>query len=221
MYATINHAELGQQKRVSDGQLIEAALLGEQTAFTSLVERYQDRLFTAIRSDVGCSEIAEDIVQDAFIRAFVKLDTFRRESSFYTWLYRIALNSRRYYLRNRNRSMPLDDASEHCVQSWLESESGPSETMERREECVVVRRALNRLDDHHRDILLLREFEGFDYRRIADVLQLTMGTVRSRLSRAREQLRKELAGYWAAKPKDPAPRIREEDWDQRNLSLTA
>ena len=123
MYATINHAELNQQKRVSDGQLIEAALLGEQTAFTSLVERYQDRLFTAIRSDVGCSEIAEDIVQDAFIRAFVKLDTFRRESSFYTWLYRIALNSRRYYLRNRHRSMPLDDASEQLLRDAVKDRS--------------------------------------------------------------------------------------------------
>ncbi|MGI9471364.1 MAG: RNA polymerase sigma factor [Rubripirellula sp.] len=220
MYSTINQAEIGNPS-VSDAHLINAALLGEQSAFTSLVERYKERLFTAIRSDVGCSEIAEDIVQDAFIRAFMKLDTFRSESGFYTWLYRIALNSRRYYVRNRHRSMPLEDASEHCVQSWLEPESGPSELIERREECVAVRCALNRLDDHHRDILLLREFEGFDYRHIADALHLTMGTVRSRLSRARAQLRKELTGYWAAKPKDPKPRLRNEDWDEQPLSMLA
>ena len=220
MYATVSQAEFG-QRNATDAQLIQAALLGEQSAFTSLVERYKDRLFTAIRNDVGCSEIAEDIVQDAFMRAFMKLVSFRSESCFYTWLYRIALNSRRYYLRNRHRSLPLEDASEHCVQSWLEPESGPSESLERSEECVAVRHALNRLDDHHRDILLLREFEGFDYRRIADVLHLTMGTVRSRLSRAREQLRKELSGYWAAKPQDPSPRFRQEDWEDRQLSLTA
>ena len=220
MYSTMTPADSGEQI-VSDSQLIEAALLGDQTAHTQLVDRYKDRLFTAIRSDVGCPEIAEDIVQDAFIRAFMKLGTFRRESGFYTWLYRIALNSRRYYLRNRLRSMPLDDASDQSVSSWLEPESGPSQMMERREECVAVRQALDRLDEHHRDILLLREFEGFDYRRIAEVLHLTMGTVRSRLSRAREQLRRELAGYWAAKPKQPASLIREKDWSEPRLSLTA
>ena len=188
----------------SDSHLIAKALAGDQASYTKLVDRYQGRLISAIRTKVACSGIADDIVQDAFVRAFNSLHAFRSDSSFYTWLYRIALNSRRYYMRNRHRVSSLDETYETCQpvgrSSCIDAVEGPLACLERTEDCHAVNLAMQRLDAHHREILRLREFEGFDYRRIAEALHLTMGTVRSRISRARSQLRKELAAYWSAKP---------------------
>ncbi len=188
----------------SDSQLIASALAGDQDCYTKLVDRYQGRLTSAIRTKVACSGIADDIVQDAFVRAFKSLHSFRSHSGFYTWLYRIALNSRRYYIKNRHRFSSLGETWETCQpmgrSSCIETAEGPLAWLERTEDCRAVNLAMQRLDTHHREILRLREFEGFDYRRIADTLHLTMGTVRSRISRARTQLRKELMNYWSAPP---------------------
>ena len=209
----------------SDSQLIVSALAGHQRGYAMLVTRYQHRLLTAIRASVVCSGIAEDIVQDAFVRAFRNLESFRSESGFYTWLYRIALNSRRYYLRNRHRMTTLDETCENGLParhtSCLDNSDAPLECLERAEDCAAVNLAMNRLDEHHREILHLREFEGFDYRRIAEVLHLTMGTVRSRISRARAQLRQELAVYWSAKPIDPGCRFVSGQHSEQTFALTA
>lgn len=188
----------------SDSHLITSALAGNQAAYARLVDRYQGRLTSAIRSKVTCSGLADDIVQDAFVRAFNSLHSFRSDSSFYTWLYRIAINCRRYYTKNRHRITSLDETHETCRplgrSSCLDAVEGPLACLERREDCEAVNLAMQRLEVHHREILRLREFEGFDYRGIAEALHLTMGTVRSRISRARAQLRKELTNYWSAKP---------------------
>ncbi len=188
----------------SDAHLIATACAGDQASYTKLVDRYQGRLTSAIRAKVACSGTADDIVQDAFVRAFNSLHSFRSDSSFYTWLYRIALNSPRYYLKNRHRISTLDETCETCQpvgrSSCLDAVEGPLACLERSEDCHAVNLAMQRLDTHHREILRLREFEGFGYRKIAEALHLTMGTVRSRISRARSQLRKELATYWSAKP---------------------
>ena len=187
-----------------DSKLIASALAGDQASYTKLVDQYQGRLTSAIRAKVACSDMADDIVQDAFVRAFNSLDSFRSDSGFYTWLYRIALNSRRYYTKNRNRLISMDNTQETCQHtgrsSWYGPVEGPLACLERKEDCCAVNLAMQRLDTHHREILRLREFEGFDYRKIAETLQLTMGTVRSRISRARTQLRKELVSYWSASP---------------------
>ena len=204
-----------------DSQLIEAALGGAQDAYSEIVRRYKDRLLSSIRGDVNCSEYAEDIVQDAFVRAFANLHSFRCESSLYTWLYRIALNSRRYYMRNRHRTMPLEPSPDRNGQTWMiELRMNPDDAVEAWEEREQVHAALARLDDHHRDILVLREFEGCDYRAISETLNVTMGTVRSRLSRARAQLRKDLADYWTSAPAHETPSFRGQTWPGRNLSLT-
>ncbi len=187
-----------------DSQLIASALAGDQASYTKLVDRYQGRLTSAIRTKVACAGIADDIVQDAFVRAFNSLHSFRSDSGFYTWLYRIALNCRRYYIKNRHRVNSLDETHETCQHTGRSSCNntieGPMVCLERKEDCYAVNLAMQRLDTQHREILRLREFEGFDYRRIAEALHLTMGTVRSRISRARGQLRKELASYWSAAP---------------------
>ena len=179
----------------SDRELIEWALDGNERGFDELTRRYQDRLFASIRRDVGCPILAEDIVQDAFVRAFTALDSFRGHCAFYTWLYRIAMNSRRSYLRKTQASVRL----QHDLSSggpWqLATADSPTDRIERDEARVQVRQALSRLDEHHRRILILREFDGCDYRTIAQLLRVNMGTVRSRLARARSRLKKELTPY--------------------------
>jgi RNA polymerase sigma-70 factor (ECF subfamily) len=180
---------------VSDRELINMALSGDQIGYEQLLKRYQDRLYTAMWGNVGCPVLAEDIVQEAFVRAFLHLRSFRSESNFYTWLYRIALNSRRKYFRARVRTIPLDVFDENVQRAGDEKRDSPSALIERREDRKEVIDALERLDEGHRTILVLREFDGFDYQTIAEVLNVKMGTVRSRLSRARAQLRQELALY--------------------------
>ncbi len=178
----------------SDQELIQMALEGEQHGYDELMQRYQNRLFVSIRNDVGCSMVAEDVVQDAFVRAFRYLGSFKNQSNFYTWLYRIALNSRRNHIRRNNRAMSLDTVREP-YEMTTEARESPDRCSQRQEERGQVRAALTRLDSHHRTILILREFEGFDYQTIADILQVGKGTVRSRLSRARARLKKELTPY--------------------------
>lgn len=179
----------------SDRELIDMALGGDQSGYDQLLKRYQDRLYTAMWGNVGCPVLAEDIVQEAFVRAFLHLRSFRSESNFYTWLYRIALNSRRKYFRARVRTVPLDVFDENVQKAGTEGCDSPSAMIERREDRKEVLDALSRLDEGHRTILVLREFDGFDYQTIAEVLNVKMGTVRSRLSRARAQLRRELSLY--------------------------
>lgn len=183
-----------------DRNLIDAARRGEQFGFEQLVERYQTRLFISMRNDVGCPILAEDIVQEAFVRAFRFLDSFKYHSNFYTWLYRIALNSRRNYTRNRGRMVSMETVRESSRQVSSELDATPDNRIECMEEQQQVRAALARLTENHRRILILREFEGFDYQSIAELMRLNKGTVRSRLARARAQLRKELSAYVSAKP---------------------
>ncbi|MCO6456965.1 MAG: sigma-70 family RNA polymerase sigma factor [Pirellulaceae bacterium] len=185
-----------------DARQIEAACEGDARAFELLVRKYQGRLFNTMLHVTGSHEEAEDVVQDAFIQAFVKLDTFRRESAFYTWLYRIGFNvaisrKRRHRFEDsveRNRELkgeePVDDGEP------------PGERLLREERIGQVHAALEALGEDHRAILVLREMEGCDYETIADILQLPVGTVRSRLHRARLQLREQLEDLLQEHPAD-------------------
>jgi RNA polymerase sigma-70 factor (ECF subfamily) len=182
-------------ENVADRDLIEAAQSGDRNGFEQLVYRYQDRLFVSIRNSVDCPIMAEDIVQEAFLRAFQYLDSFKLESEFYTWLYRIALNSRFTYFRRLKKTLSLDSVEDESIPNRRQSWESPSRRVERDEQQHQVRNALARLEDHHRSILMLREFEEFDYQKIATILDVKIGTVRSRLARARARLRGELAAY--------------------------
>tara|TARA_R110002073_G_scaffold154287_7_gene309380 strand:- start:20251 stop:20892 length:642 start_codon:yes stop_codon:yes gene_type:complete len=179
----------------SDDELIQTALMGNRSGYEQLVWRYQDRLFRSIFVNVGYADLAEDITQEAFVQAYLHLGTFENRSGFYTWLFRIALNLRRKHLRHRHLTLSIDAESNPRNHALLQPESSPPERLERSEEQKQVRCALARLDDVHREILILREFEGFTYHEIAELMQIKQGTVRSRLHRARTQLRKELSGY--------------------------
>ncbi|MGI9471012.1 MAG: RNA polymerase sigma factor [Rubripirellula sp.] len=191
----------------TDGDLIDATLRGDSRGYEQLTRRYQDRLFTSVLHDAGCPVLAEDIVQDAFVKAYLHLSTFRKESNFYTWLYRIALNARSTYYRRRQRMLSLESLGNDCERISTAHRDSPSRALERREECWQVREALKRLDEHYRTVLVLREFDGFDYQTIAQLLELKVGTVRSRLSRAREQMRRQLATYVTETVADPRAKV--------------
>lgn len=170
-------------------QLIERALQGDRAAFTMLVELNQERLFASMLQVTGSRDEAEEVVQDAFIRAFIKLDTFQRNSQFFTWLYRIAFNSA---LTRRRRTRPrvsLDYCRESSGLEVADSADGVDEPMLRRERVAMVRAAMRTLTEEHRSILVLREMEERSYEDIAEILEISIGTVRSRLSRARRQLK--------------------------------
>ena len=194
MQSTLN-TEFKAESPLSDNDLIESALRGDESGFVGLVDRYQPRLLGAVQNLVGCQAFAEDIVQVAFMKAFLHLASFRRDSGFYTWLYRIALNSRRGCRTTTDVAISLDSNIESLQLSFTDRLESPSAVAQRHEDRKQVREALSRISHHHRTILMLREFEGLDYQSIGEILHIGLGTVRSRLSRARAELRHELDKY--------------------------
>jgi RNA polymerase sigma-70 factor, ECF subfamily len=175
--------------------LIQSALTGNSSAFEVLVTRYQDRLYTAMISVVGSADEAEDVVQEAFIQAYLKLNTFQQNSRFFTWLYRIAFN---YALARRRRNkghLSLDEGRELAGSEPTSKVATPDNRMTRNEDAELVHRALASLTEDHRSILVLREMEDMAYEEIADVLSISIGTVRSRLNRARFALKQQLEKF--------------------------
>jgi len=179
-----------------DAQLVEAALAGDRDAFGDLVARYQDRLFNTLLRVVGSHEDAADAVQDAFVQAYTKLESFRGASQFYTWLYRIAMNVALSRQRRRRPTASLDHAKESAGEEPLAAADGPEETVLSQERIQHVQAALADLGDEHRQILVLREIDGCAYEEIAEILELPVGTVRSRIFRARVQLKEKLSAMW-------------------------
>jgi RNA polymerase sigma-70 factor (ECF subfamily) len=135
---------------------------------------------------------AEDLVQETFVQAYLNLAAFRGHCSFYTWLYRIALNLAYSSARRRRVRKALERTREVSDEIPADSAASPSERMERAEESERIRRALAALSEEHRALLVLRGVEGFDYQTIAEVMHLNPGTVRSRLHRARAHFRENL-----------------------------
>ena len=172
-----------------ESQLIDRALEGDRAAFSRLVELNQERLFASMLQVTGSPDEAEEVVQEAFIRVFVKLDTFQRNSQFFTWLYRIAFNSALTRRRRKRARVSLDHCRENNGLEVSDDGDGVDEPMLRRERVSMVREAMRSLTDEHRAILVLREMEEHSYEDIAEILDISIGTVRSRLSRARKQLK--------------------------------
>jgi len=176
--------------RVVDKVLIDQTLQGNTEAFGELVRKYQDRLYNAILPIAGCPTETEDIVQEAFYRAFVKLKEFRQGCAFYTWLYRIAANLAISYLRHREKVMSLDVRCEHGACEPIDQSELPEDELMREERGPLITAAFAQLSEDYRTILVLRAIERFDYATIAATLRVKIGTVRSRLHRARMQMRK-------------------------------
>jgi RNA polymerase sigma-70 factor (ECF subfamily) len=179
-----------------DERLIDAALDGESAAFGQLVTRYQDRLYNSLVHVVGSADIACDVVQDAFVQAYVKLETFQRASAFYTWLYRIAFNLAVSRRRRDRPSVSVEHARDVLGHEPVDRGPPPSARLEREERACQLRSALAALSEEHRAILVLREVDGFAYEQLSQILDLPIGTIRSRLYRARLQLRDQLKGVF-------------------------
>jgi RNA polymerase sigma-70 factor (ECF subfamily) len=176
----------------SESQLIDESLRGNTSAFGELVRIHQDRLFNAVAHFVGNTTEAEDVVQEAFVQAYVKLNTFQRTSAFYTWLYRIAFNTAVSRKRRKHLTASVDSNREQTGDEPADPGEAPDSRLLRSEQAVQVRHALELLTEEHRAILVLREIEGLEYEAIGSALNINVGTVRSRLHRARTALRERL-----------------------------
>jgi RNA polymerase sigma-70 factor, ECF subfamily len=175
-----------------DTQLIHETLAGKTAAFGQLVLKYQDRLYNTLVYLVGNAEDARDVVQDTLVQAFVKLETFHATSAFYTWLYRIAFNLAASRYRQRKPAASVEQLRESAGTEPVDDRHGPAELAEQEERCRQVQQAIAALSEENRAVLVLREIDGCCYETIAEILGLPIGTVRSRLHRARLQLREEL-----------------------------
>jgi RNA polymerase sigma-70 factor (ECF subfamily) len=177
---------------VDDVQIIAAVRRGDAAAFNGLVLKYQDRLLNSVSYIAGNREEAEDIVQDAFVQSFVKLDSFGGNSAFFTWLYRIAINAAISRRRKRRNEASIDARQEARGDEPTDHHERAEERVLREERAGQVQAALAALSEEHRTILVLREMEDCDYDQIAEILDVPVGTVRSRLHRARLQMREQL-----------------------------
>jgi RNA polymerase sigma-70 factor (ECF subfamily) len=178
----------------SDSELILRVRKGDGSAYRPLVERYQQRIHAMVYGMVRDAEEARDITQNAFIKAYQNLASFRIESSFYTWLYRIAMNLAIDHTRKnrRRKTTGFDEAvasrDEDGTILDLHQSDSPQKALQRKELHDRIFRALDELSEDQREVILLREVEGLSYKEIADAMGIPEGTVMSRLFYARKRM---------------------------------
>ena len=175
-----------------DDKLVKRAKKGDSRAFDLLVLKYQGRVAQLVSRYLNNAAEVEDVTQEAFIKAYRALPNFRGESAFYTWLYRIAANAAKNYLvalgRRPTSDMALDDSEVFDVPGRLKDHGSPDEVIMGKQLEALISRTIEELPVELRAALTLREFEGLSYEEIADVLECPIGTVRSRIFRAREAI---------------------------------
>lgn len=178
-----------------DPTLIRRTLRGDRMAFGDLVSRYQDRLYHVVFRLVAHAEDARDVVQEAFINAYESLDRFQGDSQFYTWLYRIAVNAAISHQRKRRETVSLEQGGRASIPEPFDEsfDHRPGDAIERAEVERLLHDGLQQLSEDFRTVLVLRDLDGQKYEQIAEVLNLPIGTVRSRIHRARLELRSILA----------------------------
>jgi RNA polymerase sigma-70 factor, ECF subfamily len=186
-----------------DRRLIADCLGGRRDAFGELVTRYQARLYNAALRLVPTAEDAADVVQDAFLNAYQSLHSFKGDAEFFTWLYRIAFNTA--------ISLKPTDESEYVK---------PGIALERTEDERQLNDAIARLSQEHRDVLLMKDIEGMKYEDIAEVLRVPIGTIRSRLHRARLELRDLLVPFEDRGTDEQAVSNERDEADDRDVTDT-
>src|SRR5690349_10455736 len=177
---------------LEDGQVVMHHLAGESQAFGTLVDRYQTRLLNFVNRTIGDRERAEDLVQEVFIRVFRHLHRFDQSKKFSTWIYTIASNLAKNELRNRSRNplvlfqtLKKNWDADHRPLEWEDTQYKPDDLFRKRHLRRKVEEAVAQLPEHHRIVFVLREMEGKTYEEIADITGCNLGTVKSRLNRAR------------------------------------
>lgn len=184
-----------------DKQLVEQSSSGDREAFRGLVERYQGKLLRLVSQIVRSKEDAEDIVQESFVKAYLSLDSFRGQSSFYTWLYRIAFNMaidfKRRVARRGGEPAPLEAIDAARNVHAVTAVETPGDAIIRKEQAHVISKALDELSDEHKTVIVLREIDGLSYEDIARVTGVSKGTVMSRLHYARKRMQSSLRTEYA------------------------
>lgn len=179
----------------SDQSLIDQTLAGRREAFGLLVERYQHRLYHGLLHVLGSAEDAQDVAQDAFVNAFEKLASFKGQAAFYSWLFRIALNAGVSAKRKTRRMTVSVEARREAAglePADDDPSNEPSHAMHVSDRQRLVRQALSELSEEFRTALVLKEMDGMSYEEIATVVDVPLGTVRSRIHRARMEMRAKL-----------------------------
>jgi RNA polymerase sigma-70 factor (ECF subfamily) len=184
--------------REVDQQLVERAQRGDKRAFELLVTKYQRKLGRLLSRMVRDPAEVEDVTQEAFIKAYRALPAFRGDSAFYTWLYRIAINTAKNYLVALGRRAPTttefnhEDAENFEEAEALRDAATPESELHGKQIAATVNRAMDALPEDLRTAITLREIEGLSYEEIANLMNCPIGTVRSRIFRAREAIAAEL-----------------------------
>ncbi|MGH6609355.1 MAG: RNA polymerase sigma factor RpoE [Burkholderiaceae bacterium] len=184
--------------REIDQQLVERVQRGDKAAFDLLVAKYQRKIFRLLSRLIRDSAEIEDVAQEAFIKAYRALPNFRGDSAFYTWLYRIAINTAKNHLVSQGRRAPtsteadIEDAETFDDGDHLRDLNTPDSMLLTKEVAEAVNRAIDQLPEDLRTAIVLRELEGLSYEEIAESMQCPIGTVRSRIFRAREAIAEEL-----------------------------
>lgn len=187
-----------------DSELVDRAQEGDREAFQTLVERYQEKVYSICYGKVKDEQDAKDVSQDVFVKIFRYIENFNQESSFYTWLYRITVNTCIDYLRKQSRRKEVDyddtiqtDEEVEGNELLMPSKLGinPDKELGRKELRKKMLEALDTLSEKHRTILTLREVEGLSYKEMAEVLEISKGTVMSRLYHARQYFQEALEDY--------------------------
>ena len=181
----------------TDQELVRRVQAGDQTAFNLLVLKYQHRVLKLVGRFVNDASEAEDVAQEAFLKAYRALASFRGDSAFYTWLYRIAINTAKNALVSQRRrpvdfDLDLQDPEQYDRHARLKESDTPEGVLLTEEIRTVVEEAMEQLPEDLRTAIVLRELEGLSYEEIAEAMDCPVGTVRSRIFRAREAIDKKL-----------------------------
>lgn len=184
-------------ERDADQLLVERVQRGDKRAFDLLVRKYQHRVIAVINRYVRDPDEAMDVAQEAFVKAYRAMERFRGDSAFYTWIFRIAVNTAKNHIVSRGRRPPdadvdIEEAHHYDGSEWLHEVANPENEMFRDELETAVYRALEKLPEDLRTAVTLREFDGLSYEEIAEVMDCPVGTVRSRIFRAREAIDNEI-----------------------------
>jgi len=190
---------------IDDTALVKLCKQGDNDAMERLILKHQNRIYNVILKICANADDAAELTQDAFVKVIENINSFQGKSKFYTWLFRIAVNLTLNYCKRsvklglRSLDVPVNDDSDvkGALKEFLHDEGSPDPALvaENKELCQIVLKGLMKLEDGQRAVVVLRDIEGMNYSDIADVLEIELGTVKSRLSRARETLREILEAF--------------------------
>lgn len=173
-------------------ELISKSKKGDLLAFEILINKYSNQVFNILLRLLGNREDAEDVSQETFVKVYKKLHTYKGKSHFYTWLYRIAINTGKDHLKKKKWEYPLEAFGKNQFSFSQEHSIGPETAVINKEKRELILRALMELNLDQRAIIILRDIQGFSYEEISGILGISIGTVKSRISRTRKILKEKL-----------------------------